>query len=117
MEGLFCGYSVSDDRSLEGRRCIFTGLSISLEVGPSFPHACGASALCWLHTLPLFSLCVVLGLNFMRLQEAKREADWFRIGFEPIFVDLSKLGCFYLIFLLVKVGVPTLLPSIYRHQP
>jgi len=37
------------------------------------------------------------------VQEVKREADWFRIGFEPIFVDLSKLGCFYLIFLLVKV--------------
>ena len=38
-----------------------------------------------------------------RAQEVKREADWFRIGFEPIFVDLSKLGCYYLIFLLVKV--------------
>lgn len=36
-------------------------------------------------------------------QDVKREADWFRIGFEPLFIDLSKLGCFYLVFLLVKV--------------
>lgn len=36
-------------------------------------------------------------------QDIKREADWFRIGFEPLFVDLSKLGCFYLVFLMVKV--------------
>ncbi|CAN0396544.1 unnamed protein product, partial [Ectocarpus sp. 12 AP-2014] len=35
-------------------------------------------------------------------QDIKREADWFRIGFEPLFIDLSKLGCFYLVFLLVK---------------
>ncbi|CAM9819079.1 unnamed protein product, partial [Ectocarpus sp. 8 AP-2014] len=34
--------------------------------------------------------------------DVKREADWFRIGFEPLFIDLSKLGCFYLVFLLIK---------------
>ncbi|CAM9339220.1 unnamed protein product, partial [Scytosiphon promiscuus] len=35
-------------------------------------------------------------------EDVKREADWFRIGFEPLFVDLSKLGCYYLIFLMIK---------------
>lgn len=42
-------------------------------------------------------------------QETKREADWFRIGFEPLFVDLSKSGCSYLIFLLLKVYLQHLL--------
>ncbi|CAM9896736.1 unnamed protein product, partial [Laminaria digitata] len=37
-----------------------------------------------------------------RDEETKREADWFRIGFEPLFVDLSKSGCSYLVFLLLK---------------
>lgn len=43
---------------------------------------------------------LILRVSF---QETKREADWFRIGFEPLFVDLSKSGCSYLVFLLVKV--------------
>lgn len=50
----------------------------------SWPHACFASF----------------------RQEIRREADWFRIGFEPIFVDLSKSGSSYLVFLLVKVSGP-----------
>lgn len=51
------------------------------------------------------------------LQEVKREADWFRIGFEPLFVDLSKLGCFYLVFLLVKVSQSLLFGrNVRRHN-
>lgn len=34
-----------------------------------------------------------------------REGDWFRIGFEPIFVDFTKSGTWYIIVSLVQVGV------------
>lgn len=61
----------------------------------------------------LHSSVSCLPYRVLRVQEVKREADWFRIGFEPIFVDLSKLGCFYLIFLLVKVVSPRAIYGTY----
>lgn len=32
-----------------------------------------------------------------------REGDWFRIGFEPIFVDYTKLGTWFIVISLVEV--------------
>lgn len=34
-----------------------------------------------------------------------RESDWFRIGFEPIFVDFTKSGTWYIVVSLAQVGV------------
>lgn len=34
-----------------------------------------------------------------------RERNWFRIGFEPIFVDFTKPGTWYILISLVQVGV------------
>lgn len=33
-----------------------------------------------------------------------REGNWFRIGFEPLFVDFTKAGTWFMIFSLVKVS-------------
>lgn len=36
--------------------------------------------------------------------EGKSERDWFRIGFEPIFVDFTKNGSWFMIYTLVEVS-------------
>lgn len=36
-------------------------------------------------------------------QSARREGDWFRIGFEPLYVDFTKHGSWFMIFSLVQV--------------
>lgn len=36
-------------------------------------------------------------------EEAKRVGDWFRIGFEPVFVDFTKTGSWFAAFALVQV--------------
>lgn len=37
-----------------------------------------------------------------------REGNWFRIGFEPLFVDFTKSGTWFMIFSLVKVSARNL---------
>lgn len=39
-------------------------------------------------------------------QEARREGDGFRIGFEPLFVDFTKRGSWFMAYSLVEVKVP-----------
>lgn len=34
-----------------------------------------------------------------------REDDWFRIGFEPVFVDYTKRGIWFIVISLVEVGL------------
>lgn len=34
----------------------------------------------------------------------KRERDWFRIGFQPIFVDFTKSGSWFVVYTLMEVG-------------
>lgn len=52
-----------------------------------------------------------------------REGNWFRIGFEPLFVDFTKSGTWFMIFSLVKVSVRNLsskyscaFSSCFRHD-
>lgn len=40
-------------------------------------------------------------------ERVQREGDWFRIGFEPVFVDYTKRGTLFLVATLVEV----------RHTP
>ncbi len=35
--------------------------------------------------------------------EVKRERDWFRIGFEPLFVDFTKDGSWFVVYMLLEV--------------
>lgn len=35
---------------------------------------------------------------------SKRQRDWFRIGFEPIFVDFTKNGSWFVVYTLSEVG-------------
>lgn len=35
--------------------------------------------------------------------DVKRERDWFRIGFEPLFVDFTKNGSWFVVYSLVEV--------------
>ena len=37
-------------------------------------------------------------------EEQWREGNWFRIGFEPLFVDFTKSGTWFVIFSLFKVS-------------
>lgn len=37
-------------------------------------------------------------------REIIREGDWFRIGFEPLFVDYTKRGTWFIVISLVEVG-------------
>lgn len=37
--------------------------------------------------------------------DLKRQADWFRIGFEPVFVDYTKRGAWFMLFNLTEVRV------------
>ena len=36
-------------------------------------------------------------------EELKRDRNWFRIGFEPLFVDFTKSGSWFLVYMLVEV--------------
>lgn len=36
-------------------------------------------------------------------EETRREAEWFRIGFEPLFVDFTKAGAWFVAYSLVEV--------------
>lgn len=36
-------------------------------------------------------------------EETRREAEWFRIGFEPLFVDFTKAGAWFVAFTMVEV--------------
>ena len=36
--------------------------------------------------------------------ELKQERDWFRIGFEPIFVDFTKKGSWFIIYTLLEAS-------------
>ena len=36
-------------------------------------------------------------------EETRREGNWFRIGFEPLFVDYTKLGSFFAVAALMEV--------------
>lgn len=36
-------------------------------------------------------------------RRVSREGDWFRIGFEPIFVDYTKRGTWFIVILLIEV--------------
>lgn len=36
-------------------------------------------------------------------EEARREGDWFRIGFEPLFVDFTKRGSWFMAYSLAQV--------------
>lgn len=36
--------------------------------------------------------------------QARRDGNWFRIGFEPVFVDYTKIGTWFLLLQLVEVG-------------
>lgn len=36
--------------------------------------------------------------------EVKQERDWFRIGFEPLFVDFTKKGSWFVVYTLIEVG-------------
>lgn len=36
--------------------------------------------------------------------EVTRERDWFRIGFEPLFVDFTKNGAWFVVYTLVEVS-------------
>lgn len=38
-------------------------------------------------------------------REAHREGDWFRIGFEPLFVDFTKHGALFMVLSLIKVQI------------
>ena len=40
----------------------------------------------------------------MENREASRQGDWFRIGFEPVFVDYTKHGTWFIVISLVEVG-------------
>lgn len=35
--------------------------------------------------------------------QVTRERDWFRIGFEPLFVDYTKKGSWFIVYMLVEV--------------
>ncbi len=35
--------------------------------------------------------------------QVKRERDWFRIGFEPLFVDFTKNGSWFVVYTLIEV--------------
>ena len=37
-------------------------------------------------------------------REVSREGDWFRIGFEPVFVDYTKRGTWFVVISLVEVS-------------
>ena len=37
--------------------------------------------------------------------EVKRERDWFRIGFEPLFVDFTKNGSWFVVYTLLEVSL------------
>lgn len=45
----------------------------------------------------------------------KRERDWFRIGFEPIFVDFTKNGSWFVVYSLLEVSC-YVLPAL-RYTP
>lgn len=36
-------------------------------------------------------------------RKAQRERDWFRIGFEPLFVDFTESGAWFVVYVLVEV--------------
>ena len=37
--------------------------------------------------------------------QVKRDRDWFRIGFEPLFVDFTKNGSWFIVYMLVEVSL------------
>lgn len=50
-------------------------------------------------------------------QEAKREGDSFRIGFEPIFVDFTKTGSWFMAFSLFQVRTCRSEMFTFRRHP
>ena len=36
--------------------------------------------------------------------QVKRERNWFRIGFEPLFVDYTKEGAWFIVYMLLEVS-------------
>ena len=40
----------------------------------------------------------------MENREVSRQGDWFRIGFEPVFVDYTKRGTWFIMISLIEVG-------------
>ena len=38
-------------------------------------------------------------------RQVRREGDWFRIGFEPVFVDYTKRGTWFIVITLVEVRI------------
>lgn len=43
-------------------------------------------------------------------KDVQRERDWFRIGFEPIFVDFTGGGAWFVVYSLIEVGAVSLAP-------
>ena len=45
-------------------------------------------------------------------EETRREGQWFRIGFEPLFVDFTQSGAWFVAFTLVEVSTATFRPVV-----
>ena len=37
-------------------------------------------------------------------EQTRREGDWFRVGFEPLFVDFTQKGSWFMVYTLLEVG-------------
>lgn len=52
--------------------------------------------------------------------EVKRETEWFRIGFEPLFVDFTKDGSWFVVYTLIEVSAYACrgwsVPQLKLHQ-
>ena len=61
----------------------------------------------WLQDYSLFSWAETGQWQTVKVvdEATRREGNWFRIGFEPLFVDYTKSGSFFAVVALVEVRI------------